>query len=58
MMFPTDNKVVIKKLTVRTIKANKVRNIFVITAIALTALLLSTIFSIGISGTESIQLQK
>ncbi len=58
MMFPTDNKLVIKKLTVRTIKANKVRNIFVITAIALTALLLSTIFSIGISGTESIQLQK
>ncbi|EGD46205.1 protein of unknown function DUF214 [Ruminiclostridium papyrosolvens DSM 2782] len=58
MMFPTDNKLVIKKLTVRTIKANKVRNIFVIIAIALTALLLSTIFSIGISGTESIQLQK
>lgn len=58
MMFLTDNKLVIKKLTVRTIKANKVRNIFVITAIALTALLLSTIFSIGISGTESIQLQK
>lgn len=57
-MFPTDNKLVIKKLTVRTIKANKVRNIFVIIAIALTALLLSTIFSIGISGTESIQLQK
>ncbi len=58
MMFLTDNKLVIKKLTVRTIKANKVRNIFVIIAIALTALLLSTIFSIGISGTESIQLQK
>lgn len=58
MMFPTDNRLVIKKLTVRTIKANKIRNIFVIIAIALTALLLSTIFSIGISGTESIQLQK
>ncbi len=58
MIFPTDNRLVIKKLTVRTIKANKIRNIFVITAIALTALLLSTIFSIGISGTESIQLQK
>jgi putative ABC transport system permease protein len=58
MMFPTDNRLVIKKLTSRTMKANKVRNIFVVTAIALTALLISTIFSIGISGVESIQLQK
>ncbi|MHB8065494.1 MAG: ABC transporter permease [Ruminiclostridium sp.] len=58
MMFPTNNKSVIKKLTKRTMKANRIRNIFVITAIALTTFLLTTIFSIGMSMIDSIELQQ
>jgi len=58
MMFPTNNKFIIKKLTKRTMKANKIRNMFAIIAIALTAFLITTIFSIGMSTIESFQLQQ
>lgn len=58
MKFPINNRPVIRRLTKGTMKANKVRNIFVIIAIALTAFLLSTIFSIGKSGFESIELMR
>jgi len=56
MKFPINNKFIVRKLTKRTMQANKIRNTFVILAIALTAYLLTTIFSIGISAVESIKL--
>lgn len=58
MRFPTNNKYIIKKLTKRTMRTNRLRNAFVIAAIALTAFLITTIFSIGISTIESISLQQ
>ncbi len=58
MMFPTNNKAIIKKLTTRSMKANRIRNVFVIIAIALTAFMITTIFSIGISMLDTIKLQQ
>lgn len=58
MMFPTNNKLIIKKLTNRSLKANKLRNIFIVIAIALTAFLITTVFSIGMSIIESNELQE
>lgn len=58
MMFPVNNKLVLKKLTKRMMKANKVRNLITLSAIAMTAFLISTLFSIGMSTIESFDLQK
>ncbi len=58
MKFPTNNKFTIKKLTTRTMQANRLRNTFVTLAIVLTAFLLTTIFSIGMSAVESLKLQQ
>lgn len=58
MKYAINNKLVLKKLTKRTMKANKVRNIFVVTAISLTAFLLTTIFSIGMSTIDSFKMQQ
>ena len=58
MIFATNNKYIIKKLTKRTMRANRLRNAFVITAVALTAFLITTIFSIGFSTIESLKLQQ
>lgn len=43
-----NNNAIIKKLTRKTIKANKLRNIIAIIAIALTTLLFTSIFTIGL----------
>ena len=49
MKLENNNKEIIKKITKRTIKSNKVRNIFVILAIILTTFMISSVFSIGVS---------
>ncbi len=58
MKCPTNNKQIIKKLIMRTMKANRLRNILVVLAISLTAFLITTIFSIGMSAIETIKLQQ
>ena len=49
MMFENNNKGVVKRITKRSLKTNKTRNIFAIAAIILTTFMISTVFSIGIS---------
>ncbi|WP_346916480.1 FtsX-like permease family protein [Clostridium sp.] len=49
MMFENNNKEVVKRITKRSLKTNKTRNIFAIVAIILTTFMISTVFSIGIS---------
>lgn len=49
MKFENNNKEVIKRITNRSLKTNKVRNRFAILAIILTTFMISTVFSIGIS---------
>ncbi|MFT8350775.1 ABC transporter permease [Clostridium saccharoperbutylacetonicum] len=53
--FKNNNGVVIRRLTLKTMKANKLRNIFAIVAIALTTLLFTSLFTIGIGIRESIE---
>lgn len=49
MKFENNNKEVIKRITNRSLKINKVRNIFAILAIVLTTFMISSVFSIGVS---------
>lgn len=49
MNFANNNKEVLKKLTRRSLKSNKVRNLFTIIAIVLTTFMISSVFSIGVS---------
>lgn len=58
MMFPNNNKKVIAKLTSRSLQNNKTRNRFVILAIVLTTLLITSVFSIGMSFLKSIEHQQ
>lgn len=54
-MIETRNKKAIKNISSKTLKANKMRNIFAIAAIALTTLLFTSLFTIGISMMESLE---
>ena len=49
MKFENNNKEVIKRITKRSLKENKVRNIFAVLAIILTTFMISSVFSIGVS---------
>jgi putative ABC transport system permease protein len=53
-----NNGKVIRRLTLRSFKAHKARNAFVIAAVALTTILITAVFSIGMSYTESYALQQ
>ena len=53
MKFENNNKEVIKRITKRSLKKNKVRNIFAVIAIVLTTFMISSVFSIGISYTKN-----
>lgn len=57
-MFQNNNKAIVKKLTKRTLRTDKKRNFFIITAIALTALLIGSVFSIGMSLVESVKMNQ
>lgn len=56
-MFPNSNKRIIKTLTSRSLKANRSRNRYVILAIVMTAWLLTSVFSIGMSYMKSFSMQ-
>ncbi|MCL2405291.1 MAG: ABC transporter permease [Defluviitaleaceae bacterium] len=51
-----NNTKIIRKITSRTLRANTRRNIFIAIAIALTAFMITSVFSIGLSFYESIRL--
>jgi len=51
-----NNKAIIKKITRRALSANKKRNFFILSAIALTAFMLTSVFSVGVSFYESVAL--
>lgn len=53
-----NNSAVIKLLTVRRLKSSKRTNFFILMAIALTTLLLASVFSIGMSLLKSVQMQE
>lgn len=56
--FENDTSAVIQKLTRRSLKANKRRNLFLVMAIMLTTLLIGSVFSVGISLVESVKLEQ
>lgn len=53
--FKNNNSAIIRRLTIKTMKANKLRNIFAIFAIVLTTLLFTSLFTIGIGIKESLE---
>lgn len=53
--FKNNNGVVINRLTIKIMKANKLRNIFAVVAIVLTTLLFTSLFTIGIGIKESLE---
>lgn len=57
-MFQNNNNAVVKKLTKRMVHTNKSRNIYVIAAITLTALLITFVFSIGMSFLKSYKIEQ
>lgn len=53
-----NNSAIIRRLTGRSLQANRNRNIFIIAAIALTTLLIASVFSIGMSLVESVRMNE
>ena len=49
MRFENNNKEVIKRITKRSLKTNKIRNYFAILAVILTTFMISSVFSIGVN---------
>lgn len=58
ILFGNNNKVVIKKLARRALRADKKRNFFIIAAIALTAFMIASVFSVGMSLVESVKMNQ
>ena len=56
-MLKVANQKVINRLTLRSLKANKTRNLIAVIAIALTAILFTTLFTIGTGTLETFQRQ-
>ena len=56
--FENDTSVIIKRLTKRSLKANKRRNFFLVMAIILTTLLIGSVFSVGMSLVESVKMEQ
>lgn len=57
MRFANNNRAIINKITKRSLKANKLRNIFAIIAIALTTILFTSLFTIGMGMKETMEQQ-
>lgn len=53
-----NNSAVVKKITQRSLLSDKKRNFFIIAAIALTAFMIASVFSIGMSYYESVNMQE
>ena len=58
ILFGNNNGAIIKKLTKRSLKANKRRNFFLVMAIMLTTLLIGSVFSVGMSLVESVKMEQ
>lgn len=58
ILFGNNNGPIIKKLTKRSLKANKRRNFFLVMAIMLTTLLIGSVFSVGMSLVESVKMEQ
>lgn len=58
ILFGNNNGPIIKKLTKRSLKANKQRNFFLVMAIMLTTLLIGSVFSVGMSLVESVKMEQ
>lgn len=56
MKFENNNKDIIKKIIKRSLKANKIRNIFAVIAIVLTTFMISAIFTLAISYAKNYQI--
>lgn len=54
-MFNVNNQKVIRRLSIRSLKNSKTRNIIAVAAIILTTLLFTSVFSVGISAIDSTQ---
>ena len=54
-MYENNNKAIVNKLANRSIRANRMRNLFAIIAIIFITVLFTTIFTIGISMLKSIE---
>jgi putative ABC transport system permease protein len=57
-MFQNDNREIVKRLTKRSLKSDKKRNLFIVMAITLTTLLIGSVFSIGMSLVESVKMNQ
>lgn len=58
ILFGNNNKKTINKITKQILQAEKKRNFFIIAAIVLTTFMIASVFSIGLSYYESINLQE
>ena len=58
ILFGNNNGPILKKLTKRSLKANKRRNFFLVMAIMLTTLLIGSVFSVGMSLVESVKMEQ
>lgn len=58
ILFGNNNKAIIKKITKRELASDKKRNFFIITAILLTAFMLTSVFSIGMSYYDTIAMRE
>ena len=58
ILFGNNNKAIIKKITKRELSADKKRNFFVVSAIFLTAFMLTSVFSIGMSYYDTIAMRE
>lgn len=58
ILFGNNNGPIIKKLTKRSLKANKRRNFFLVMAIMFTTLLIGSVFSVGMSLVESVKMEQ
>lgn len=48
-MLENNNQIAVKRLSTRSLKQNKIRNLFAVLAIVLTTFMFTTVFSIGFS---------
>lgn len=58
ILFGNNNKAIIKKITSRELSAEKKRNFFIVSAILLTAFMLTSVFSIGMSYYDTIAMRE
>ena len=52
-MLNVNNKKAIRKLSIRSLRSSKTRNIIAVVAIILTAVLFTSVFSVGMSAIDS-----